>query len=210
MQLMARTLPSQAQRIRRAIVSLWGRPTPVCLKFAPGMHLNWSCIQLDKPWFTLTFYGSLLRLGAVLIGGMIAVPATAQPSPPFAANITLSPKFSPDLVELRGIGGGSIAVQDVAGRRETQTGPCNGFVDAEPDHTVVLSAFFSHLSLKVQSPQDTTLVIKGPGGIWCNDDHEGKNPGIAGEWLAGTYQIWVGSYDKTRYVPYILNITEAR
>lgn len=160
--------------------------------------------------FHFCFKNGLLALnGSLLIGGMLSEPAIAQQTSP-VANVTLSPKFSPNPVELRGIGGGSVAVKAVAGQSETQTGMCNGFVDTEPDHTVVLKTFFSYLSLKVQSPQDTTLVIKGPGGIWCNDDHEGKNPGIAGEWLAGTYQIWIGSYDKTNYVPYILKITEAR
>jgi hypothetical protein len=59
----------------------------------------------------------------------------------------------------------------------------------------------------VESPQDTTILISGPGGTWCNDDFEGKNPGIAGQWLAGTYKVWVGSYDKNNYHPYIIRIS---
>lgn len=62
----------------------------------------------------------------------------------------------------------------------------------------------------MQSPKDTTIIVRGPGGIWCNDDFKGKNPGIAGQWLPGTYSIWVGSYDQTKYHPYVLRITERR
>ena len=54
------------------------------------------------------------------------------------------------------------------------------------------------------------MIIKGPGGTWCNDDFDGKDAGIVGEWLAGTYQIWVGSYEKGKYLPYTLKITEVK
>jgi hypothetical protein len=54
------------------------------------------------------------------------------------------------------------------------------------------------------------MIIKGPGGVWCNDDFDGKNPGIVGEWLLGTYQIWIGSYKEKEYLPYTLKITEVK
>jgi len=34
---------------------------------------------------------------------------------------------------------------------------------------------FSTPQPQVQSPQDTTIIVRGPGGSWCNDDSEGKN-----------------------------------
>lgn len=132
---------------------------------------------------------------------------SAQPQPIFD-NLTIRPKFSPDPLTIRGISGGPLSVRQIAGRGETATGPCVGFVDKQPDHTVVLTAFFNYLSLEVQSPEDTTILIKGPGGSWCNDEFDGKNPGIAGQWLAGTYRIWVGSYDKDKYHPYTIKISE--
>ncbi|MBE9178992.1 hypothetical protein IQ268_10505 [Oculatella sp. LEGE 06141] len=140
-------------------------------------------------------------------------PVQAQQSPaPLLSifeNVTLSPNFSPDPTTIRGISGGSRPASEISGRAETATGPCSGFVDAEPDHTMVLTEFFDYLSLAVQSPEDTTLVVRGPGGSWCNDDYDGKNPGIAGQWLSGTYEIWVGSYQEDKYHPYIVRITEA-
>ena len=98
----------------------------------------------------------------------------------------------------------------VAGRQDTPTGPCVGFMDEAPDHTLVLTSFFNYLSLVVESPQDTTLVISGPGGTWCNDDFQGKNPGIAGQWQAGTYRVWVGSYDTNNYNPYLIRLSKVR
>jgi hypothetical protein len=122
-------------------------------------------------------------------------------------DVTLSPNFTPDPTTIRGISGGAIASRELAGRTETATGPCNGFVDEQSDHRMVLTDFFSYLSLQVESPEDTTLIVRGPGGIWCNDDFSGQNPGIAGQWLSGTYEIWVGSYSQDAYHPYVIRIT---
>ncbi len=66
------------------------------------------------------------------------------------------------------------------------------------------------MKLQVESPADTIIIIKRPGGNWCNDYLDGKNPGIVGEWLQGTYQIWVGFYEKGKYIPYKLKITEVK
>lgn len=73
-----------------------------------------------------------------------------------------------------------------------------------------LTQFFNYLSLQVQSTEDTTLIIRGPGGTWCNDDSAGKNPGIAGQWLSGSYEVWVGSYQRNTYHPYVIRISEVR
>lgn len=136
----------------------------------------------------------------------------AQPSKPqpIFENVTIRPNFSPDPLTIRGISGGSVAATKVGGRVETPTGPCVGFVDQQPDHTIELKAFFNYLSLQVQSPEDTTMVITGPGGTWCSDDAQGKNPGIAGQWRPGTYRVWIGSYEQDNYHPYIIRISEVQ
>ncbi|MBD2291968.1 hypothetical protein H6G06_00360 [Anabaena sphaerica FACHB-251] len=134
----------------------------------------------------------------------------AQETPPIFGDITIGRQFSPDPLTVRGMSGGSIPGKQVNGGSETPTGPCNGFVDEAPDHTLKLTSKFDYLKLQVESPADTTIMIKGPGGTWCNDDFDGKNPGIVGEWLQGIYQIWVGSYEKGKYLPYTLKITEVK
>ncbi|MGJ5633927.1 hypothetical protein [Nostoc sp. CALU 1950] len=136
--------------------------------------------------------------------------ADAQEAPTIFGDVTIGPQFSPDPLTVRGMSGGSISGSQVAGRSETATGPCTGFIDETPDHTLALTSKFDYLKLQMQSPEDTTLIIKGPGGTWCNDDFDGKNAGIVGEWLPGSYQIWVGSYEKGKYLPYTLQITEAK
>ncbi|EKQ69242.1 hypothetical protein OsccyDRAFT_1867 [Leptolyngbyaceae cyanobacterium JSC-12] len=124
------------------------------------------------------------------------------------ANLTLSPQFSPNPLELRGKGGGSEAVSEIVRQATTPTGPCTGFASATPNHTVTLKAFFKGLSVEVESPQDTALAIRGPGGVWCNDDFQGKNPGVSGQWLAGKYEIWISTYAKNQIAPYVLRLSE--
>jgi hypothetical protein len=156
------------------------------------------------------FVVALFALG-VGVGSAIVcpLPASAQSAPIFEST-AVSPGFSPDPRTLRGISGGSVPARTIAQRAETTTGPCVGFVDSSPDHTLTLNSFFDFLSIEVQSSEDTTLVVKGPGGTWCNDDISGKNPGIAGQWQAGNYAVWVGSYQKDQYFPYVLRVTQIR
>lgn len=150
----------------------------------------------------------LSAIATMAIGLEISNPVQAQPAPPIFENVSIGTNFSPNPLTVRGISGGSVPGKDVAGRTETANGPCVGFVDQQPDHTIVLKDFFKYLSLQVQSPEDTNIIVRGPGGTWCNDDSQGKNPGIAGEWLAGTYNVWVGSFDQTKTNPYILRISD--
>lgn len=172
-------------------------------------------------------------LGQMILGAALgyALPAMAQAVPAPSAipvpnpirplgpnggpvtifeNITLTPAFSPDPQTLRGISGGPMVASDLTGRAETATGPCTGFIDQQPDHRMMLTQYFNYLSLQVQSSDDTTLVIRGPGGTWCNDDFSGKNPGMVGQWLSGTYDIWVGSPRENAYHPYVIRLTEQK
>lgn len=137
-------------------------------------------------------------------------PTEDPPSLGIFENITISPRFSPDPIIIRGISGGSMSAAKIAGRQQSVTGPCVGLVDEEPDHRLELTAFFNYLSIQVESTEDTTLVIRGPGGSWCNDDFEGDpNPGIVGQWQKGVYEVWIGSYDPEQYYPYTIKITGA-
>ncbi|MBF2064099.1 MAG: hypothetical protein IGS39_06700 [Calothrix sp. C42_A2020_038] len=155
-----------------------------------------------------------LKLSFVLITftiiSTIRTTVYAQETPPIFGDVTIGTKFSPDPITVRGMSGGEIPGQKVTNVTETPTGPCTGYFDEKPDHTIELKNRFEYLKLQVQSPADTTLIVRGPGGTWCNDDLDGKNPGIVGEWLPGTYNVWIGSYEKTKYIPYTLQITEVK
>lgn len=155
-----------------------------------------------------------LALGVVMmtVGGLLPRTVQAQPfnaaSTPMFEDITLTPQFSPDPMLIRGLSGGPALAKDIAGREDTQTGTCQGYVDQQPDHTLILTSFFDYLKLQVQSSEDTVLVIRGPGGSWCSDDSKDINPSIEGQWLSGKYEIWVGSYKPNTYHPYIISITD--
>jgi len=122
------------------------------------------------------------------------------------ASVTLSPGFTPDPITLSGQSGGPT---DASRLGNSPSGPCVGMIDTTPDHEMTLTSDFDYLELRVESRQDTSLVIQGPGGNRCNDDDEGLNPAIRGAWRKGTYKIFVGSVDEGVH-PYRLHITEIR
>lgn len=158
--------------------------------------------------------GLLVAIAQILSGQTVSTPIFHQPAlaqaPPNLDNITIGPRFSPNPLEVRGQAGGTSPARDLVGLSETPTGPCAGFASTSPNHTLVLTSFFSSLSLQVQASEDTALAIKGPGGVWCNDDYQGHNPGVAGQWLPGTYRIWVTAHDRNRRPGYVLRIAERR
>jgi hypothetical protein len=154
----------------------------------------------------------VLTTGMIILwttGGFNQV-ANAQPASQIFGDVTIQHPFSPDPLTVRGMSGGSIPGSQIAGTETTPTGPCKGFMDEAPDHTLKLLSKFEYLKLVVNSPADTTMIIKGPGGTWCNDDFDDKNPGVVGEWLRGTYQIWIGSYKENDSLPYTLKIMGAK
>ena len=112
----------------------------------------------------------------------------------------------PNPLELTGNSGGQFLANRVIAKERTPTGLCLGYINASPNHILTLEDFFDDLSVRVDSAQDTTLIVQGPGGIWCSDDVHGHDPAIAGQWLAGTYQIWVGSYGQAQSIDYSLLI----
>jgi len=152
-----------------------------------------------------SLHRSIVAIAAGAIALLSSLPAHSQP-----ADISLNARFSPNPLEVRGTGGGATPIQEILGQPHSATGECTGFASRRPDHTLVLTSGFKSLSLTVQSTEDTALAIRGPGGIWCNDDFQGKNPGIAGEWLPGTYTIWISAYAKNRAPAYTLRIQEHR
>lgn len=123
-------------------------------------------------------------------------------------DIAIAPSAAPKEIELRGISGGGVETQKKSGRKVTETGECIGFIDAEPDHKITLTKPFKFLKMQVKSSGDTILLVRGPGGSWCSDDVSDRNPEIGGDWLQGTYEVWVGSYEENTSFPYLLELIE--
>lgn len=161
-------------------------------------HIRFT-IRRSPQWFAIA---------AIALFTSIATQSQVALSQP--AKVTIAPQFSPNPLQVEGVGGGDVAASSIAGTSATQTGPCSGFVNTNPDHVLKLTNFFNSLNLQVESDEDTALIIKGPGGVWCNDDFDGKNPGISGQWQAGDYAVWVSSYKKNHSPNYTLRVTEDR
>ena len=168
-------------------------------------------------------------LGALAIGSSVAPPVRSQTEtdtipidPDTSTNpdavtvqemflfqdLVLASAFTPDPQYLRGIAGGTEAAASTAGIERTPTGRCVGTVNTLPNHRIYLEDFFESLRVRAISEGDTTIVVRGPGGTWCNDDYDGNNAGIAGQWLPGAYEIWVGSYEADTFAPYELEFSE--
>jgi hypothetical protein len=155
--------------------------------------------QLLQRW-----QAGLIGVGTLFLGLGLEMPiAIAQ-----STALSLATGFSPNPTVVRGSAGGNRRAEDISGVRNTPTGPCVGYVGQTPNQQITLTNRFSNLEIRVESDQDTTLVIVGPGGVWCNDDSRGKNPVIAGEWLPGDYRIWVGSYRLGQLPPYRMFIED--
>ncbi len=153
--------------------------------------------------FLSPFQVGRLSLYLALLGTAGAPAAIAQ-----SAALTLATGFSPNPTVLQGRGGGDRAAAEVVKVRQTPTGPCLGYISPNPHQTITLSNRFSNLEMRVTAEADTTLVIEGPGGVWCNDDSNGQNPQIAGEWLPGNYRVWIGSYRPGDVPDYSLSIRD--
>ena len=142
-------------------------------------------------------------ISALLVGGYAGATARASSFP--AETLLRRERGAPSL-ELAGNSGGQFPADRVIALEQTPTGLCLGYIDSLPNHVITLEVFFADLLVRVDSEEDTTLIVQGPGGIWCSDDAQGHNPVIGGQWQAGTYQIWVGSYFQEQSADYTLLI----
>jgi hypothetical protein len=119
-----------------------------------------------------------------------------------AVATTLAPGFASP-VQFMGTSGGD----DRATRfGVSPDGVCTGWIPEQPQHTLTLTETQA-LRVHVAAPADTTLVMHGPAGSRCNDDRNGHDPGLDATFEAGTWQVYVGSYDRTARTAYTLTIT---
>lgn len=146
---------------------------------------------------------SMLGLVSAVLSCTMLNPSLAQSR----KKITLSDRVDPDPLIVLGIGGGELEATDVVDTEGTTTGFCNGFVEKRPNHVLVLKNFFEFLKIEVDSSTDTTIVVEGPGGVWCNDDSDDANPAIEGQWKPGRYKIWIGSYQEDANYDYQIRIS---
>ena len=117
--------------------------------------------------------------------------------------ISLNAGFMPDPHVARGTSGGATDASTV-------NASCAGWISGTPDHLFVAGSPFAMLRLMAASDQDVTLVVQKPDNTYaCNDDTDGTNPVVdIAQAPAGTYRLWVGSYQQGVNAPYRLGVTE--
>lgn len=131
----------------------------------------------------------------IALAAVLALPAAAE---------TLRAGFSE--LRLSGVSGGSVRAVRFG---NTADGFCTGWIASSPNHTLTLERDFDALTLAVNAPSDTTLVVLGPTGTRCNDDDgNSHNPRISGRFAAGEYRVYVGSYDEGQSIRYTLTVRE--
>jgi hypothetical protein len=135
-----------------------------------------------------------LAAGCALLA--IAAPAFGQ-----ANTVTLNTGFMPDPVTVAGVSGGPVQARGVQS-------DCRGFIPAAPSHVLITNTGFQFLRVFAQAAGDTTLMVRGVNGTWCNDDRYGLNPGLDIALPPGRYDIYVGSYSGSVQLPYQLTLSE--
>lgn len=74
---------------------------------------------------------------------------------------------------------------------------CRGWIPEMPQIQLDLPTATS-LVIAGTSDVDTTMVAVFPDGhIACNDDTNGLNPQVSGEFPAGHYRIYIGTYSQS-------------
>jgi len=133
--------------------------------------------------------------------GLFSPPVLAQDTVAIDSSLAANP------ITLSGSTNGNLETVEVSQTASTATGYCNGYISPQPNHLLELESFFNSLRLEVESSADTTVLIKGNGGVWCNDDSGSANPIIEGQWQEGIYKVWVGSYQPDANESYQIRIT---
>lgn len=86
-------------------------------------------------------------------------------------------------------------------------GSCRGNIAAAPDHVVNITAPMNVRFEVLNAGGDTTMVLVGPSGVFCDDDGgNGFNPRIIRQLMPGVYQIFIGTYSGNNFYPYTMQI----
>ena len=138
------------------------------------------------------FAAALSRLGDT--GALASEVNTSDfPAEALYNNVSLVTGFSPDPYLVSIVAGGDSAASVELGAA------CAGNVTSkQPDVVLNYTAGSNFgLYLYAEAAEDTTLILLGPDGWYCDDDSHGDlNPGVSLQRpLSGDYLIWVGTFD---------------
>lgn len=137
----------------------------------------------------------LLRCLAALL-----IFASASASAQQYRNFEIGGGFTPDPQTGTGTTGGAVDAASAFG------GECTGSVDRTPDHIITVTSAVN-LKLYTSSTTDSTLVMRGPSGTFCDDDSRGAlDAEINAVLRPGRYEVYVGHLGETG--EYTLTLTE--
>ena len=160
-----------------------------------------------RRWVRLA--GGAVGAGMIaLAGGWSSTGAIAQVLVPVG---TESATLSQQGLQFEGTTGSEYNLMRLA-RRDRRRRLCLGYGNEKPDHVLVLSNEANRLSVSVMSDGDTTLLIDGPRGVDCNDNarRNSRDAAVQDEtWPAGTYRVWVGSFQRGDRLDYKLLVSES-
>lgn len=115
-------------------------------------------------------------------------------------NFEIGPGFTPDPQTGTGTTGGRRDAAQAFG------GNCSGSVDTTPDHVITVTGAVN-LKVYTTSTTDSTLVVRGPSGTFCDDDSRGELDAEINAMLRpGRYEVYVGHLGETGQ--YTLTLTE--
>ncbi len=137
-------------------------------------------------------------------------PTTVGSSSGYYGTLSVSPGFTPDPQIITGYAGGTRPASQI-------DSSCLGTIAEQPD--LVLDVQDDISSLRILGfgeptsgvEPDLTLVVQSesdPSDVRCGDDESGRHPIVEGEFAAGRYKIWIGTYGTTSWVPFRLGLTE--
>lgn len=178
-----------------------------------GVHRVWvgSYTRTESIPYTLGFSELTSVTAASLIGGTSPTP-TPTPTMPATIDITgttanfapvnVAPGFVPDPMVVSGTSGGAESATSLGSG-------CIGFIATTPDHFLqVGGAGIPSLRVMAKSETDTTIVVRRPDGTFmCNDDSDGFNPMVEGNFPPGQYRVWIGSYAQGQNGSYRLGVS---
>ena len=84
---------------------------------------------------------------------------------------------------------------------------CRGWVAMVPGHAIEVASSME-LTVRVQSDDDTTMVIVGPADASvCADDDDGLNPVVRRRFEPGRYVVYVGAFEEAAGPTYTLTVS---
>ena len=171
--------------------------------FAPGRYDVYVGVrgQEAPPWVLRVRAGNHtpepVRLGIAFPPAIESGPAPTPIEGGSGGGLRIEPGTGPGTLE--GRAGGTRQAREHGSE-------CVGWVSSAPDHVLELTGA-EELTLRVRSNGDTTLVALGPGDVvFCRDDDDGLDPVLRQLMQPGTWEVYVGSWEREETPTYSLTV----